>query len=140
MSVETAVLRGDEGVDEMIGDLVDGNGAPVLDENPPELLAVAIHDAAGHLEPFQVLQIKGLSEIVSRLGVQIGANQADHRDHQSQHDGETEELEPADQDAAFLGAAFDFLAEGGEIKTLVIEKGGLHRSAGSFSIKDVVQI
>src|SRR5690606_3583784 len=70
--VEAAVLRGEQGVDEMVGDVVQGDGAAVLDENASQLLAMAIEDPTGHFDLLELREVKGLRQLVPGLEVEKG--------------------------------------------------------------------
>src|SRR5690606_10062754 len=100
--VEAAVLRGEQGVDEMVGDVVQGDGAAVLDENASQLLAMAIEDPTGHFDLLELREVKGLRQLVPGLEVEKGPGRCHHDGDQSEEGEKAEYLEPENHAATAL--------------------------------------
>ena len=101
--VESAVFRREQGIDEIVRNLLQFHRATVLDENAPQFLSMDVEDAAGDLHFLQLGQIEGVGEIVAWLTVEIRGSRPDDSDDQEEHQDHPEEFEPENRATTTFG-------------------------------------
>ena len=113
--VEAAVLGGEEGVHKMLRDIVERDGPPVLHEDPPELTAVSVENAARHFHFLQLREIEGLGKVVAGLQVKESAGDPHDRDNEAEDEEEAEELNPESEPLPLFGSLLLPLPEGWQV-------------------------